>query len=420
MQLVHISTIDIYGAGNAACGLHEALRDVGVQSHMLVLKRHVSAQGLVEFVPARDVPFGRLRNNLLRQRSDCDWSRSSVVRSKYEKMTDDRTMHRVERHQLVRSADVIHLHWIAEYVNYLSFFAGVRGKPMVWTLHDMNPFTGGCHYASNCTRYEQCCGACPQLQSLVEQDVTRRIWQRKQRAFAGQRLHVATPSKWLAQCAERSTLLRGFPVSVIPNSIPSSAFPSCSREESRRVLGLPPEKTIMVFSAMGTGQRKGAVYLQQALARLGQIITSTQSLSLLIFGSFPVKLLSQSPFPFHSLGYLNDPARVTHCYNAADFLVVPSLQDNLPNVILEAFAAAIPVVGFRVGGIPDMVFPGETGLLATPENSDDLAQKMLWMLEHPEERRRMGICAQVLARTEYSPQLQAQRYLEVYDTLLHS
>lgn len=417
MKILHICAQDYGGAGTAARRLHLGLRSIGVESKMLVLHSFSSDTDIVEF---------REDNNfLMRQWKKCRRMLISSAFNSYrdtrpnglEMFSDDRSVYDISKHTLVKEADIIHLHWIAGMVDYMEFFPKVINKHIVWTLHDMNPFTGGCHYAGDCTKYRGNCHSCPQLGSASSNDLSKRIWDRKEKCYKGKRIHVVTPSKWLEDCARQSQLFRKFQADVIANGLSTYTFAEREKQYSRELLGLPKDKILILFGAQSTtNARKGASYLIKALMLLRNRV-SNFNIGLIIFGGGPSTLLKDVEFSVYSLGTIRDELLLSVCYSAADMFALPSLEDNFPNMVLESFACGTPVVGFDIGGIPDMVRPGETGLLAQTRNAEELAEQIKWMIYHPKERKQMGSNARKVIEQEYTLEIQAKRYQKLYSSL---
>ena len=281
----------------------------------------------------------------------------------------------------------------------------------------MNPFTGGCHYVGDCRKYESQCGACPQLGSPYESDLAAKIWARKRTAYPAHNFHMVTPSQWLANCARRSMLLGRMPVSIIPYGIPSDIFRKYDQGFCRELLGLPQKKTIILFGANNVmDERKGAQYLKEALELVSRRMKVCEVVLAIFGGKFDPKHETFG-ISTHVLGNIRDERLLAACYNAADVFVIPSLEDNLPNTVLESMACETPVVAFETGGIPEMVSHLQTGLLVKRKDANALAEQLQWIIEHPRERARMGANARNVICKEYTSAIQASRYLSLYRSL---
>lgn len=418
MNVLHINTFDQSGgAARAARRLHMGLRRLGHHSSIFVSRRSSNDSTVTAFAPPMDLP-SRLGRRMRRGRINRDFARYRASRpAGYEPFRDDRTQHGAGPLSQLPSCDVINVHWIAGFVDYPSFFSQVpKHTPIVWTLHDMNPFTGGCHYDDGCGGFTDRCGACPQLGSNDSDDLSRQIWQRKHRIFDqidSSRLHIVTPSGWLAAEAERSTLLEHFPISVIPNGLDTHAFSPRDRYIARAALDLPQAADVVLFVAHSlSNRRKGFALLTQALTALAD----WPNLFLVSVGRG--KPAIDSSIPCLHLGHLGNDRLLSLVYSAADLFVIASIQDNLPNTVLESLACGTPVVGFAVGGIPEVVRPGITGLLATPQDVAGVRAAIVELIEDPAERAKMSANCRRVAVEEYGLELQARRYVELYETTL--
>jgi glycosyltransferase involved in cell wall biosynthesis len=419
LRVVHLSHKDLAG-GAARCAhrLHRGLRALHHDSHMLVAHRDSEDPSISRVTPA-DTITDRLRGRLRALRIRRDFDRYRSTRPSWpELFSDDRARYEVEAHRRVRAADVVNLHWIAGLVDYRRFFGTVAGDlPVVWTLHDMNAFTGGCHYDAGCGRFKARCGACPQLGSQSERDLSGDIWTRKNGVFgslSSESLHIVTPSRWLADEVRRSSIFNDrFPVSVIPYGLDTDDFAPRDRAVARQVLGIPQDAKVVLFVAQAVGvRRKGFALLAEALESMQDV----PGLFLLSLGSGrPTIRASIRHSHFRSV---SDDRLLSLIYSAADVFVVPSLEDNLPATVLEALACGTPVAGFDIGGIPDMVRPGVTGSLASAGDVKGLRRAILDLLQDDEGRREMGASCRRIAEDEYRLDIQARRYEALYEQLL--
>jgi glycosyltransferase involved in cell wall biosynthesis len=315
---------------------------------------------------------------------------------------------------------VINLHWIN--AGYLQVETIAKfNKPLVWTLHDMWAFTGGCHYSQDCDRYTASCGACPQLHSSKDWDLSRWVWQRKAKAWRNLNLTIVTPSSWLAKCARSSSLFQEQRVEVIPYGLDTEKYKPLNRQVARELLNLPQDKQLVLFGALSaTGdQRKGFHLLQPALQDLSKSGWQDR-LELVIFGSSEPANPPELGFKAHYLGTLNDDISLALVYSAADVFVAPSVQDNLANTVLEAIACGTPCVAFNIGGMPDMIEHQKNGYLAQAYKTEDLAQGIAWVLENNERHGKLGARAREKAQQEFTLEIQARRYLSLFTEILAS
>jgi glycosyltransferase involved in cell wall biosynthesis len=314
--------------------------------------------------------------------------------------------------------DVVHLHWIAQGFDYGSLFASLPASmPVVWTLHDMEPFTGGCHHAGACARFRSRCGSCPQLNALRNPwDLSALTFARKRRWYARPRLHVVGVSAAMAEEASRSPLFaRAHGVSVIPNVIDTMRFAPRDRNAARHRLEIPLDRPVVAFGAVEPcSPYKGFSVLLDAIARIDR---ARRPLLLVFGGEVPPGTVPRDIAWTHA-GFVSEPARLSDLYSAADVVAAPSYAESFGQVPAEALACGTPVVGTRVGGIPDFVIEGRTGLLAAAGDAADLAARLAWLLDRPEERRRLGANGTTLARERFSPEAVGQRYVALYESLV--
>jgi glycosyltransferase involved in cell wall biosynthesis len=335
----------------------------------------------------------------------------------YEKFSDDRTSTAAALAEQLPACDLINLHWIADFLDFQAFFsAAPRQVPIVWRLADMNAFTGGCHFDHGCGRHFVGCGVCPQLGSTDGSDLSHQVWQRKKAALSRlgpERMHIVALNRWMAGIVKRNPLLSRFPLTVIPNGVDTEAFAPRGMRSARETLGLSQDACVVLFVADDVrNRRKGFSLLAEALAGLNGI----DNLFLLSTGRGVPSL--QTPVPHRHLGHIDKEELLSLAYSAADVYVCASLQDNQPNTVLEAMACGTPVVGFNVGGIPEMVRPGVTGLLAEAGDVESLRGAILEVLRRPETQAGMaGNCRRIVL-DEYRLEDQIRRYAQVYEAAL--
>ncbi|MCS7084539.1 MAG: glycosyltransferase [Bacteroidia bacterium] len=302
----------------------------------------------------------------------------------------------------VESADVVHVHW--PHHGLLSL-EGLRRlpDPVVWTMHDAWAPTGGCHYPGDCEKYLVRCDACPQLRGR-KNDLAARQWEKKRRLFAEKKFWFVACSNWLAVEARRSALLRDADVRVIPNPIDANVFRPGDRFAARQKFALPQEAFVVLFAAARIEDpRKGFDFLKAALAGKDCLLALMGEIS------DATKLPQRTAI----LGKISGDAALAEAYAAADVLVAPSLEDNLPNTVMEAAACGLPVVGFEVGGVPELIEDGRTGIVAPPKSVEGLSAA-LDRLADPEVRRRFGAAARRKVLEQFAYPVVATRYLELY------
>jgi glycosyltransferase involved in cell wall biosynthesis len=396
------------GAARAAYRLHQGLQRIGQDSRMLVAAKSSDDPAVVQFKVPRDLP-SLVWRRLRRERIARDFRRYRTSRPVgYELFSDDRSEYGSTLLPQIPECDVVNLHWVSGLVDYEAFFSRIpASKPVVWTLHDMNPFTGGCHYDMACGRYTTGCHACPQLGSTRQQDLACRIWRRKQRIFSrvpASRLHIVAPSRWLGEEVRRSSLFRNFSVSVVPYGLDLEAFAPRDPGGVRSLLGIPADARVALFVADGLdNRRKGFALLVEALNQCAGMVPGLMLMSL---GHHAPQVNVRLPW-MHSM-----------VYSAADVFVICSLQDNLPNTVLEAMACGTPVIGVGVGGIAEMVRKGLNGLAVPRADAGALAAAIKDLMNGTGQLQEMKVACRRIAMDEYPLELQARRYVQIYESLL--
>lgn len=356
MKILHISTKDFEGgAARAANRLHQGLKEINIDSQMLVQTKVSDDRTIIDpqtFVEKSLAKFGGIVDTIPPK----FYLRHSQV-SFSTQWLPDAIYPRIARH----NPDLINLHWIHN--SYLRIETLAKLKlSIVWTLHDMWAFTGGCHYDRDCGRYVESCGACPQLKSDRNWDLSRWIWQRKSQAWKNINLTIVTPSKWLAECARSSSLFKNLPVEVIPNGLDLQRYKPIDRQIVRSLLNLPQNKQLILFGAIKATSdlRKGFHLLEAALQSLCQSGWQDK-IELVVVGASQPDRQANLGFKTHYLGKLNDDISLAQVYAAADVFVAPSLQDNLPNTVVEAIACGTPSVAFKIGGMPEIIEHQQNG-----------------------------------------------------------
>ena len=313
--------------------------------------------------------------------------------------------------------NLVHLHWVVNGFVRIEDITSLN-CPIVWTLHDSWPFTGGCHLPADCTRYEQSCGRCPVLGSNDDNDLSRRIWKRKQKAWSNVPFTIVAPSRWIAEKARSSSLFGNKRIVVIPNGIDTALYSPGDRIEARRKLGLAENRRVVLFGAIHalSDGNKGFDLLQGAIKSISP--NHLQDTELVIFGEDAGATLSDFDIPVRNVGIIADEQEMILLLRAADLLVAPSRQENLPYVVMEAMSCGTPCVAFAVGGMPDLITHGETGYLAKPFIIEELATGIINLLHDEALRTLMSVTSRKLVEDNFSLHLVAQRHLKLYCQLL--
>ena len=321
-----------------------------------------------------------------------------------------------------KEADIIQLAWINQGMLSLKSIGRIiaAGKPVVWTMHDIWPATGVCHYARGCTAFKAECHHCRLLPGGGSaKDLSHKVFLRKRQVYDRSGIHFVTCSHWLGAQARQSGLMKGLEVTPIPNPIDTNVFRRGDKQQARQAVGLPADRRLILFvSQRVTDERKGMAYFVEALKRLVADHPEMKADSgVVILGGHSEELAGQLPLQAYPLGYVNDERQIVNVYNAADLFVLPSLEDNLPNTIMEAMACGVPCASFRVGGIPEEIDHLHNGYVAEYKDAGDLARGMHWILcEADYDALSRAAVGKVAAN--YSQRSVAMKYIEVYNQAL--
>lgn len=384
---------------------------------MLVERKSSDDPTVIGFTASTDLP-SRLMRRLREYQITRSLSRYRHSRPDgYERFSDDRSAYGASLGSQVPACDVVNLRSITGFFGYDAIRTLADHQiPVVWTLDDMNPLTGGCHFDDCCGRFREECGSCPQLGSADPNDLSHRVWRRKLDVLSHinpSRLHIVATNRWMEDMVKRSSLLNRFPLTVIPYGLDTDVFLPRSKEAARLLLGLPQDALVILFVAYAVNlRRKGLALLTQALTEP----TIGDKVYLVSTGNGLPSL--RTHLRNQHLGNIKNDWALSCLYSAADIFVCPSMQDNFPNTVLEAMACGTPVVAFEAGGISDMVRPAITGLLASVGDTEGLRSAIMSLLQDRTKRAAMGANSRSIALQEYSLEIQARRYMELYNTML--
>lgn len=310
-----------------------------------------------------------------------------------------------------KHADIIHLHWVNAGLVNIKHLSKIK-KPIIWTLRDMWPFTGGCHYSLDCEKYKTGCGACPQLGSSNPKDLSRLVLNHKQK-FIPQNLTAVGISHWLTDEAKKSLLFKDHACLTILNNIDTDEFQKINKSIARQILGITTKKQIILCGSTKLKDfYKGFQKYLDALQHL-----DTEKTMLCFFGRFDKTLIEQYSFEYKSFGYLNDNISLNLVYAAADVFVAPSIQEAFGKTLAESQCSGTPVVCFDASGPKDLVEHKVTGYKAEPFSSEDLANGINWILQH-EHPEQLAQAARDKVLREFDSQVVAQKYIGLYNHLL--
>ncbi|HXI00421.1 MAG TPA: glycosyltransferase family 4 protein [Sphingobacteriaceae bacterium] len=321
----------------------------------------------------------------------------------------------------VTNADILHLHWINGgflSLNNLDKLLGLN-KPVVWTLHDMWPFTGGCHYSGVSQKFIAQCGNCHFLKHPHPQDISYTGWHKKHDVYnRNKNITFVACSNWMREMAQKSSLLQGFEIITIPNAINIHTFSLQDKMASRRKWNIPENTKVILFGAANINHtRKGIKYLIEALNVLkNSSEIANKNIQLVIFGKSKGFDFTQIPFPVISLPIIKSETDLAEIYSLADVFVLPSLEDNLPNMVMEALSCSTPVVAFNSGGISDMVEHKQNGYLAQFMSVEDLARGIQFVIDYQGET--LALNARKKIAENFSYDIIAEKHINLYKRLV--
>lgn len=412
MKVVIVNTSEkVGGAAIAANRLMEALKKNGVSAKMIVRDRQTDKISVV----AVKQQSWRLALNFLWERGiiflSNGFSRKNLFQIDIANTgTDITTMPEFQQ------ADVIHLHWVNQGFLSLDNIDKIlrSGKKIVVTMHDQWYFTGVCHYSGDCLNYRDQCRNCPLIRGGVKKDISWKVFNRKRRMYANADITFVGCSQWIAGLARTATLFQGKKVVSIPNAINMDVFHPEDKALARQSLGLPSDRRLLLFGSQRiTDERKGFRYLVEACEHIHRNHPEwTDKIGIVVVGAKSETIDSMLPFPVYAVNYVSEEKSMVEIYNAVDLYVTPSLQDNLPNTIVESMACGVPCVGFRVGGIPEMIDHEKNGYVARYKDAVDFANGILWSLGDSYD----DLCTKAYEKAvaTYSEKRVAEKYKEIY------
>ena len=417
MRVLIINTSErIGGAAIAANRLMDALRNNGIQAKMLVRDKQTD-----------NITVISLKKSLW-SIWQFVWERIVIWKANHFKQHNlfavdiANTGTDITTYPEFKEADIIHLHWVNQGMLSLKDLKKIlqSGKPIVWTMHDMWPCTGICHHARECDKYHKECHHCPYLYNGgAKKDLSHQTFKKKKELYQLSPITFITCSQWLKERAGQSALLEQHPIVHIPNPIKTNLFTPRNKVEARQKCNLPTDKKLILFGSVKiTDKRKGIDYFIESCKILAEKHPElVNNLGVAVYGKESEQLKSLVPFQVYALDYISNEKELINVYNAVDLFVTPSLEENLPNTIMEAMACGIPCVGFNVGGIPEMIDHLHNGYVADYKSAEDFANGIHWTLSESEYQS-LSEEARRKVTSSYSESTIAKKYIEVYNKII--
>ena len=406
MRIVQISQQDEGSGGfKAALRLHRSLIQAGQDSRLVVLSKTTNTSGVMGLVRPNLLAkitwrlLGMLNNWELRrysQKPRCGWTASDYSIGAL------RTIRRMK-------PDVVQLHLFDCVLTYED--VARIPAPVFWTFHDMGAITGGCHCTPDCLRYKTGCGCCPELGSTEENDASRRGWDTKRKAWSHTCMTGIAPSRWLEREALDSPMCSGHPIVRIPNGVPLDVFRPDVRQEARAKMGFKGSTFyLLAGSSSLDNELKGFAFVAEAAQQLAA--RHPGRFELVTFGRGKPDIVG---VPVRHQGYLRNDDALACLYAACDAYVLPSLVDNLPNMLIESIACGTPCVTFNVGGCPDVVRDGLTGFIAHERSGESLVYCIARIIQMSNDvRRGLRLRCREVALAEYGLETMAAAYFKAY------
>jgi glycosyltransferase involved in cell wall biosynthesis len=412
MKILHVNAFDMNnGAARAAYRLHENLLDQGIDSKILVQIKESDDPNILS-----DNSFITKIVNSIR------WRISAIPKLLYPKRTQlpfstswlppSGLVKKINR----LKPNIVHLHWVAGGMMQIQELADII-PPIVWTLHDNGPFTGGCHIMWDCKKYMTRCGECPVLSSGKRNDLSARIFDDKLKTYNKiSNLTIVGVSEWISKAASLSTLLKNRKIVTIPNLIDTTVYKPIDKLTAREQFNLPIDKKLILFGALSAIRdiNKGYQYLVKALQKIER-----NDIELVVFGNSNTDTTIEVDFKINYLGYLDNDQSLNLAYSAADVMIVPSVQESFGQTAMESMSCGTPVVSFNTTGLVDIIDHLENGYRAECFNEQDLAEGINWVLDHnnpPELKSR----AREKVVKKFDGKVVGQQFAELYESILHN
>ena len=414
MRVLIINTSDrMGGAAIAAYRLMDALKNNGIKAKMLVRDKRSDQISVVELKKSWWKVWQFIWERII------IWKENHFKKHNLFAVDIANTGTDVTTLPEFQQADVIHLHWINQGMLSLNDIHKIilTGKPIVWTMHDMWPCTGICHHARDCNKYHDECNSCPYIYNGGRKnDLSNKVFLNKKALYKLAPITFVTCSKWLKEQASFSALLTGQQIIDIPNPINTNLFKPRNKIESRTKCKLPIDKKLILFGSIKiTDKRKGIDYFIESCKLLVEKYPEVKDeWGIVVYGKHSDQLISLLPFKVYALNYISSEKELVDVYNSVDIFVTPSLEENLPNTIMEAMACGTPCVGFHIGGIPEMIDHLHNGYVAEYKSAEDFANGIHWALTEgdyntlSEEAYRKVVAS-------YSEGAVAKRYIDIYN-----
>ena len=406
MKILHLMTS--CSSSSASYRLHKSLLNNGIDSSSLVLIKNVKDDN-VYVSKSKTMLFNRLYRKV----------DSFLVKFYKNRLTLPFSSSILGNNVIINeiakiNPDIVHMHWINGGFISIDNLKNIK-IPIVFSMHDNWVFTGGCHVKWDCQKYKEECGKCPVLNSNSDNDLSKILWSKKLDIISNiTNITFVGLSKWLTKIAKDSSLLQNKQVVNLPNPIDINIFKKINKIEARKKFNLPLEKNLILYGAVNatTDINKGFKQLLESINKLGS------NIELVLFGNTEENIIIDD-VKIYSMGFINDINKMALLYSSADVMIIPSLQENLSNAIMESLSCGTPVVAFDIGGNSDMIEHQVNGYLAEKLDTDDLARGIDFVLQNDNYDILSKNAREKVIQT-FESNLVAKRYKQLYEEILEN
>ena len=416
MNVLHVVTYLEGGAGTAAIRLHNELLNFGVDSNILCLYKESSKAEKVEVVNSKQSIINKVLNKLKINHGEINRNKLKNA-NLYEHFSFCSSDYDITKHSLYKSADIVNLHWVSYLLDFKSFFKK-NYKPLIWSLSDMNPFTGGCHFSNGCNKYiSNNCTRCFQLMGTEDDNNAHYNILKKIKSLqkTSQKPLIITPANWMHKKAKESLMFKSLEHHIIPHPSDEKVYFFKNKLEKKRKFGLPSDKTIFLFISMSLeNRRKGGKYLFEIFKDF------LDPFHLLIVGDVGAETSDKMKRVFNNnytlLPKINNEKTLAEVYCAADVTLVLSLEDNLPLTMIDSLMSGTPVIAFKNGGMKDYIVSGINGYIVDEANSFKMKKTIQLFIQNKE-----NLIGKKIAKNAFSifnGKIHAEKYINLYNDLL--
>ncbi|KLN95488.1 glycosyltransferase family 4 protein [Moellerella wisconsensis] len=411
MRVLHIVGGDLSGgAARGAYWLHQALLHSGVDSWLLCDSLH--AVDTNENTLTTCTTFIKKLTKVTRGKLD-KFPISLIYKNRNKKVLFSSGLFGTDitKHQIYKSADIIHLHWVNNgYFNVANLYK--IKKPIIWTIRDMWPITGGCHYSLDCDKYQTNCSDCPILKSGKTFDLSSFLQKRKAKFIQQSNIIAVGIGSWISDCTQKSYIFKGKTVKTIPNTIDTTLFKPVEKKIAKDFFDIKEKKIIAVGAQNTEDIYKGMDLLRQALI----LLENKEDYHILVFGRSIPQYWDDIGISYSLLGFMRDIYSLRMIYSASDVFISPSKYETFGKTIAEAMACGTPVVAFNVTGPIDIIDHMKNGYLAKAYDPTDLYNGIKWIFDKYIENK-LGEHARIKIINNFSPNITANLYLDLYKSI---